>query len=499
MLKKRIHLFVLVLSCAAICEAKSKDAWNEHDDPLAKGEKPCVTWAKLNKIDPGLKEIGRLAVRNAKEIKSSKWSVGCETMDRDFSEWDEYKRFLGPLGAKHGRLFSGWAKTEREKGKYDFAWLDKHVREMAAMGVKPWICLSYGNPVWGSDFNLGMKVRQVTDNPEAFEAWLRYVAACVGRYKDVVDEWEIWNEPFHQGPEYAELFYRTAKVVREVQPEAKCMCTAVTFPDDYKCVLDKLKAENAYDLASYFVYHPYVPNPDAAFKKRTKPLLKLVKSYSDKFRILQGEAGCPTQLEWAQAMKQIEWSEYAQAKWNLRRMLDDAARSIPSSVFTIIDLQYWNILDSFGLIRASSLKKVVYRRPSYYAMQNLFGYIDDDVTPADLNGDIEYELVGKANPLDKERHKLKSVLFKREGLPVRFYWFSDRMPTANLAFDHVTVRGIPGKLEDLAWVEMITGRVFEIPDENVLHDGEKTALVNLPMWDSPILIAERRSIPLRRK
>ena len=275
MLTKYIHLLALVLSCAAICEAKSKDAWNEHDDPLAKGEKPCVTWNKLNKLDPGLKEIGRLAVRTAKEIKSSKWSVGCETMDRDFSEWDEYKRFLGPLGAKHGRLFSGWAKTEREKGKYDFAWLDKHVREMAAMGVKPWICLSYGNPVWGSDFNLGMKVRQVTDNPEAFEAWLRYVAACVGRYKDVVDEWEIWNEPFRQGPEYAELFYRTAKVVREVQPEAKCMCTAVTFPDDYKCVLDKLKAEDAYDLVAYFVYHPYVPNPDAAFKKRTKPLLKL--------------------------------------------------------------------------------------------------------------------------------------------------------------------------------------------------------------------------------
>ena len=46
-----------------------------------------------------------------------------------------------------------------------------------------------GNPVWGSDFRLGMRVKQVTDSPEAFAAWLRYCTACVERYKDVVDEW----------------------------------------------------------------------------------------------------------------------------------------------------------------------------------------------------------------------------------------------------------------------------------------------------------------------
>ena len=256
---------------------KSWDAWNDHKKPAPPKERPCVTWAKLNKLDPGLKEIGRLAVRGAKDIKSSKWSVGCETMDRDYANWDSYKAWLEPLGAKHGRLFSGWAKTEQEKGKYDFTWLDPQVREMAAMGVKPWICLSYGNPVYGSDFRLGMRVKQVTDKPEAFEAWLRYCTACVERYKDVVDEWEIWNEPFNQGPEYAEMFYRTAKAIRAVQPAAKCFCTAITFPGDYKCVLEKLKSENALDLGSYFIYHPYDANPDISYAKRAEPLRRLVK------------------------------------------------------------------------------------------------------------------------------------------------------------------------------------------------------------------------------
>ena len=487
-----------VMSFKDASKIKSWDAWQDHQKPQPRKEKPCVTWEKLNKLDPGLKEVGRLAVRDAKDIKSSKWSIGCETMDRDYADWDAYKAYLGPLGAKHGRLFSGWAKTEQEKGKYDFTWLDPHVREMAAMGVKPWICLAYGNPVWGSDFRLGMKVKQVTGNPEAFEAWLRYCTACVERYKDVVDEWEIWNEPFRQGPEYAELFYRTAKAVRAVQPNAKCICTAITFPDDYKCVLEKLKSENALDLGSYFIYHPYVPNPDTAFKKRAEPLQKLVKSYSASFDIMQGETGCPSQLEFGHALKRLEWSEYAQAKWDLRRTIDDAAHEIPCSVFTMIDLQYTFMLQSFGLIRSNTLKEFVYRRPSYYAMQNVFSYIDSDVLPQRIDCNLAYELTSRFDPRDTEHHTLKAIRFSRGGRPVRFYWFSDRMPTHELGFDRITFK-MPGTLSRLVWVEMITGRVFEIPDSAVAHEGGKTVLSNLPMWDSPVMVAERAAVPLRKQ
>ena len=133
-----------VVSFKDAAKIKSWDAWGDNAPPSASNavakvrkEKPCVTWKRLNELSPGLKEIGRLAVRDAKDVKSSKWSVGCETMDRDYADWNAYKHLIGPLGVKHGRLFSGWAKTEQEKGKYDFSWFDPQVREMAAMGVKP--------------------------------------------------------------------------------------------------------------------------------------------------------------------------------------------------------------------------------------------------------------------------------------------------------------------------------------------------------------------------
>ena len=476
---------------------KSWDAWGDHKkQPAKRPERKCVTWQKLNALDPGLKEIGRLSVRDAKDIKSSKWSIGCETMDRDYADWNAYKEWLGPLGVKHGRLFSGWAKTEQEKGKYDFTWFDPQVREMAAMGVKPWICLAYGNPVWGSDFRLGMRVKQVTDKPEAFDAWIRYCVACVERYKDVVDEWEIWNEPFHQGPEYAEMFYRTAKAIRAVQPNAKLFCTAVTFPGDYKCVLEKLKKENALDLGSYFIYHPYAANPDHSYAGLAEPLRRLVKSYSGSFDIMQGEVGCPSQLEFAHALANIEWSEYAQAKWDLRRTIGDAARSIPCNVFTMIDLQYTFMLQSFGLIRSNTLKEFVYRRPSYYAMQHVFSYLDDEVLPTGFDTKAGFIIEKRFDPRDTSERTLTVTRFSRFGRNIRFFWFADQRPSSTLGFDRVTIK-VYDHLPKPVWVEMITGRVFEIAKENVSYENGRTVLKDLPMWDSPVMIADVLSVPLQ--
>ena len=463
---------------------KSHDAWNDNAAEQKKLHR-CVTWERLQKLDCGLEPAGELETRASSDIKGSLWSIGCETMDRDYADWDSYKRYVGELGAKRGRLFSGWAKTEQEKGKYDFTWFDPHVREMAAAGVKPWICLAYGNPVWGSDFRLGMRVKQVTENPEAFEAWLRYVKACVARYRDVVDEWEVWNEPFDQGPEYAELFYRTARAVRSVQPEAKLFCTAITFPADYKCVLERLKAEDALDLGSYFIYHPYTWRPEDSYPKLAEPLRRLVKGYSPRFDIMQGEVGCPSQLEWAHAIHSVEWTEYSQAKWNLRRTIGDAVRSIPSSVFTMIDLKYTFMLQSFGLLRSNLLKEVVYKRPSFYAMQHVFSFFDEDVHPVA----IETKKVGG--------HRLEIARFERQSNNMHVLWFSESRPGDTLAYEPVTVEMKSVNIKEPVWVDLLTGKIAKIPADNVSYENGVLAIRDVPLWDSPVMIAPNAQVPRR--
>ena len=475
-----LNLIAVVLAVVAFKDAakiRSWDAWDDHKAPVAWNEKPCVTREKLLKMDPGLEPWGWLETRGAKDIKSSWWSVGCETLDRDYADWDQYKFLLAGLGVKHARFFSGWAKTEQEKGKYDFTWLDPQIRECAAMGVKPWVCISYGNPVWGSDFRLGMRVKQVTDNPEAFAAWIRYVKALVTRYKDVVDEWEIWNEPFDQDEEYATLYLETAKAVRSVQPAAKLFCTAVGFPKGYVAVIEKLRAANAPDLVDRFICHPYVPNPDATYEKGDGPcvwqpalrLRELVKTYSPRYDILQGEVGCPSQLEFAHALANIEWTEYAQAKWDLRRAIGDRVRDIPSNLFTFIDLQYTFMLQSFGLVRSNTLKEPVYRRPSYFAMQNVYSYFDDNVYPVGVEK-REVETTGGG------RKELTVAKFERRGTPIHVVWFSGERPGDSLVYERADLSFIRDR-DRLAWVDLMTGRICRLPD-----------VKSVPVWDSPVMI-----------
>ena len=455
-----------------------------------------VTWERLNKLDPGLKQIGRLAVCDAKDLKSSPWSIGCETLDRDYAKWETMKKYVGKLGAKHGRLFSGWAKTEKQKGVYDFSWLDRPVREMAALGVKPWICLSYGNPIYGSDFRLGMKVREVTRNPEAFAAWIRYVEACVRRYKDVVDEWEVWNEPFGQGTDYAELFCRTARAIRAVQPDAKVYCTAIDFPKGYTCVLEKLKKENALDLGSRFIFHPYDANPDTSWRTRAEPLRKLVKSYSGSFDAMQGEAGCPAQLEYSHALPNVEWTEYSQAKWLLRRAVSDAAHAMPSGFFSLVDNNYGFMLQSFGLVRCNNYGDAMYVRPAYHALRNVFCFLTDEAHPVSVaEGNAWFRLESRFDPRDMSKRKLSAARFSRFGSQVRFFWYSDARPSDALGFDRVTVWLQSGTIRRPVWVEMITGRVFEIPEKDIRREKDRLYLT-VPMWDSPVMIASRGAVPL---
>lgn len=486
-----------VVSFKDAAKIKSWDAWDDHKKSaivtnILQKEKICVTWKRLNQIDPGLQEIGRLQTRTSGQIKSSKWSIGCETLDRDYADWNAYKELLPLLGIKRARFFSGWAKTEQEKGVYDFSWLDKQIRECAAMDIKPWICISYGNPVWGSDFRLGMRVKQITGNAEAFDAWIRYTKELVARYKDVVDEWEVWNEPFGQGAEYAEMFYRTARAIRSVQPEAKVICTAISMAadmtkSDYAAVLNKLEKENALGLVDFFSYHPYEKNPDTSYQQTALRLREFVKSYSGSYDILQGEAGCPSQLEFAHALPNIEWTEYSQAKWNLRRAIGDAVHLIPSSLFTMIDLQYTFMLQSFGLVRSNSLKEFVYRRPSWYAMRNVYALFDDEMLPQKHTEEKIGERVLSRN------------FFTRHGEPLYVFWFCDAMPDGKLDFTRIDLNLDCNYISYPIWIDLITGRVFDIPATNIVTKKEGgCTLKNVPMWDSPVIIAPRSAITLVR-
>ena len=138
---------------------------------------------------------------------------------------------VAECGVKKARIQSGWARTEKEKGVYDFAWLDTIVDNFILRSIEPWICLCYGNPLYTE---AAKQVFGAVGCPPIFtdeekEAWLNYVKAVVERYKGKVNDFEVWNEPdgkwcWKHGTnavELGEFTLVTAKAVKEVNPDAK--------------------------------------------------------------------------------------------------------------------------------------------------------------------------------------------------------------------------------------------------------------------------------------
>jgi polysaccharide biosynthesis protein PslG len=444
-----------------------------------------VTWDNFKTSRPRLKPIGWIATRHARDIESSDWSIGCETLDRDQARFSVYKDYVGELGAKHARLQSGWAKCEKRKGFYNFAWLDECVYGLNEQGVKPWMCLCYGNPIYKSTVQLGSTLAPIVRSEEALAAWLKYVEATVARYKGIVNEWEIWNEPFGQGQDYAIMVLATTERIKRIQPDAVIPVTAITDADR-TVVLKALKTANKLDLVDYWVYHPYDRNPDTSYVS-VENMKRQLAACSPKYRVYQGEVGCPSALEWTHALALYPWTEYSQAKWNLRRMAGDRVRGIPSSVFTIIDLKYPDLLQSFGLIRSNLLLQFIYKRPAYYAVQHMMSFFDGTVKPV---GVLAYE--------SNSPRKLTVAGFEKAGTSVALLWYSDQVPRDELAWDRVdvTLKGV--QFTNPVYVEMITGRVYELDKPAWTSADGHTTLPRLPIWDSPVMLAERSQIELRK-
>lgn len=435
--------------------------------------------------------LGEVAPRHASEIKASNWSVGAETMDRDYTIYDNWKEHLGPLGVKKARLQSGWAKTEPKKGVYNWAWLDHIIFDMVERGVEPWMNVSYGNPLYGGGTRLGASMPSTT---EAIKAWERWVRAMATRYRNHIDEWEIWNEGAHGGNTmdlYVNLFIPAAKAIRKVQPDATIMAMAIAGvgPDLASEFLSIMEEKGKLHLIDQITYHPYNKNPDDSYDEIAR-LRAAIAEYSDQITIRQGENGAPSEYRETKALSHYEWTELTQAKWALRRLLGDLGRDIPSSYFAIMDMNYPDEINRKGLLHATEDQKVDHIKPAYYAVQNLTSIFDDRLKRIpnygyESNSDEELSLFAYEN--------------RFTGNQVVTIWQSGEIPSDSNEKTLVDFTFSAGQFSNPVYVDMRTGQIHKIPDSNWSRNGNTYHFTSIPVYDSPVLIADLSTIPLQEK
>ena len=233
----------------------------------------------------------------------------------------------------------------------------------------------------------------------------------------------------------------------------------------------------------------------------------------------QGENGCPSEyLPRGWVLNGVPWSEYSQAKWIMRRMLGDLGHDVLCGIFQIVD--FYNpkrkivdgVTNTKGLLRTDRDKKVIGIKTAYYAVQNVVSVFDDRWTRVKDSkfettdpGIATYEYVKDSGermyvfwrfddpspyPIAKTDSIEKDKGVRRAGVPVRP---GDSFETAPQVFK---VKDGRPSLKDPVWVDLFSGRVYDLPRRNVSDSPDAVYYMRVPVYDSPCLLTERSALDL---
>ena len=459
-----------------------------------------------------LKKIGCLKPKSVREVGPSNFTIDGAPVDRDFVDFDKYRDYLEPLGVNKIRIMTGWAKSEREKGKIDVAWLDHIVDWCLAHGIEPLLELSYGNPIYPGAGGAGLS-DGIPNTPEGLKEWDRWVDFLANHFKGRVKEWAMWNEPNLGGaanppPMIAAFNVRSAKILRRHMPECRIHGLSLAGSRvDYMEECIKPMGEDA-KLFDTFIYHGYIANPDLTYESDAKRKAVVAK-YAPHAKLRQGENGAPSEFDSAFALKYIPWSELSQAKYDLRRALGDLGHDLESGLFCIVDINYAPptypvpYCNRKGYLRLNSRNDVIQVKRAYYAIQNMVSVFNANLAR------VEEQKVSTVDP--------SLALFEyrnRKGEPLFVFWEKGTMictrreggtkieydavidPQSGRPGDSLTTREVvfewgDDPFKEPVWVDLMTGWVYEIPAENQIKHSDGITLVRIPAYDSPCFVTER--------
>ncbi len=259
------------------------------------------------------------------------------------SEHEVPAQIAQDIGVKWMRDEFNWGHLEPEKGKWNWERFDHSVDTATKHGISIFGLLCYWAP-WAKPHT-----------PEGIADYCNYVRTVVGRYKDRIHYWEIWNEPnifFWTGTteQYAELMKAAYDADKQADPSAKVIgcCTAGT---DLKFI-EKVLQCGDYDKFDILSIHPYryPPTPEETdFIGEMKRADQLLRKYGGPKPIWITEMGWPTN----QGL--IGSSESKQAAMIARTYMQAIASGVVQKVFWYnfrndgLDMSYNE--HNFGTIR----------------------------------------------------------------------------------------------------------------------------------------------------
>ncbi|MCI8332821.1 MAG: hypothetical protein HFE78_08365 [Clostridiales bacterium] len=458
-------------------------------------------------------KIGRVMQKNAAEIAASRFGIGFEKLDRDvFNPENAYDK-LAALGVKWVRIQSGWARSEKEKGVYDFSWIDRIVDNLLERGLVPWVNLVYGNGLYDEEAAkyFGAVGCPPVKNEEMKKAWADYITALAVHLKGRVCYYEVWNEPdgkwcWKHGPdgkEYGRFVIDTAIALKKGDPNAKIIggALAIARPLDFTYDAFSVGMGQYIDALSY---HEYTID-ETIVLRRVKALRGLCDQFNPQIEIIQGESGAPSRSDGMGALNIGAWTPHKQAKLLLRHLMADLIAGVKfTSYFSCVDMiealhgtvgnlasyldyGYFGVLGAEFDAEGHSVGSYA-PKASYYALQALAAAFAGDFRKTDLPILRYQEDSARLFGMDCDDASIIEAGFAREnGSAAYVYWNSTPLLTTDfestVSFCTAALKG------QVRLIDLMDGAVYELP-EGILEnraDGKLT-IHNLPIKDYPMAL-----------
>lgn len=481
--------------------------------------------------------LGYIQPRRSTAIASSPWGV----QSGDNARVELFAR-AGELGVKWTRFLAAWPTVEKERGRYAFSSVEGAVDAARANGVTPFVCLSNGNalysqPVPHPDPNwrliYGVKPAPPILDAEATAAWLKYVDATVAQLKGRVRHWEIWNEPNHyaywgappDAVSYGKLVRLTAARIRSAQPNAVIIAGALAGLDP-KFVAGFL-AEDTARAVDVVSFHNYASLPEARVYAADDTWAAL-RAHNPRLRLWQGECGYPSASSTRDFRGTSPWGAMVQAKWLLRQAFVDVyfMRCDVSNYFKLFDggdradrqerpeLAPVDRILGFPAeptgrrVRGKGVNEKcllanpgLEPKPAFHAYQALCAVFDGRYRRVDFDGRSALRVIapGQFAGIGDADDAYPSIplvaAFRTEhGAALLAYWLPWQPQEHTPRPARVALRPTGLAFKDPVLINPLDGSVRAV----ALSDGAAGAPVfaDLPMFDFPLVIAERAEVVL---
>jgi hypothetical protein len=150
-----------------------------------------------------------------------------------------------------------------------------------------------------------------------------------------------------------------------------------------------------------------------------------------------------------------------------------------------MDMKYPDEMNRKGLLKATEDKKVGHAKQAYYALQNLSSVFDNSLQrighyPFRADSDRSVSLFGYED--------------KHSGQQVVSIWFDGMRPAASNEMSDVDFTFYTGQFTEPVYIDLRSGSVYDIPENNWSRRGTVYRFDDIPVYDSPVLIAERSNI-----